>query len=145
MKGGNVVRLNILPPRAPMMMNRVPNPEMTSLEIKVELRRTARIKLEVPIRVYSFGGRSGYFAEDTRTLVVNRDGALIALRHPVEPEGIIWIINLENLRQDDFRVVRLAGRKGAGSAEWGVEHLDKSLDLWEDCCPYFRGENEIAA
>jgi hypothetical protein len=128
-----------------MMMNRVPKPEIFPPEIGIDLRRIARIKLEVSIRVYSFGWRSGYFAEDTRTLVVNRDGALIALRHQVEPEGFIWIINLENLRQDDFRVVRLACRKGEGSAEWGVEHLDKSVDLWEDYRPHLRVGNELAA
>jgi hypothetical protein len=101
----------------------------------VGLRRTERITQEIPIRVYSFGAAAGFFTEDSRTLMVNRDGALIILKNPVAPEGILWIINLENLRQDDFRVVRLARKKRGGSAEWGVECLDKSRDLWETSFP----------
>ncbi len=95
------------------------------------LRRTERIMLEIPIRVFSFGGIVGDFTEDTRTLMVNRDGALIVLRHRVAPDQIIRIVNLENLREDDFRVVGLARQESAGCAEWGVECMDKQRTLWE--------------
>jgi len=95
------------------------------------LRRTERIMLEIPIRVSSYGGIASDFTEDTRTLMVNRDGALIVLKHRVIPEDIIRIINLENLREDDFRVVGLSRQEGDKFSEWGVECLDKNRTLWE--------------
>jgi PilZ domain len=106
------------------------------LETKVDktkegLRRTERIMLEIPIRVFSYAGSAGGFSEDTRTLMVNRDGALILIKHHVLPEETIRIINLENLREDDFRVVGLARQVNDGAAEWGVEGLDKNRSLWE--------------
>jgi diguanylate cyclase (GGDEF)-like protein len=94
-------------------------------------RRTERIMLEIPIRVLSFGGAAGGFSEDTRTILVNRHGGLIALRHPVAQDEIIRIINLENLREDDFRVAGLSRQDGPDYAEWGVECLDKNRSLWE--------------
>lgn len=116
-------------------MGIVPIHETHPSKSGVGLRRTERIALEIPIRVYSFGRTCGFFTEDSRTLMVNRDGALIILKNRVAPEGVIWIINLENLRQDDFRVVRLARQKRRGSAEWGVECLDKNRDLWQTNFP----------
>ncbi|HEV2348289.1 MAG TPA: PilZ domain-containing protein [Terriglobia bacterium] len=95
------------------------------------LRRTERIMLEIPIRVFSFGGSAGDFSEDTRTLMVNRDGALIVLKRRVAPNQIVRIINLENFREDDFRVVGLSRQEGDRFAEWGVECLDKNRTLWE--------------
>ena len=112
-------------------MSSIPNPETCSPKTGVGLRRTERIMLEIPIRVFSFGGVSGDFTEDTRTLMVNRDGALIILKHRVTPEETIRIINLENFREDDFRVVGLSRQEGEGNAEWGVESLDKNRSLWE--------------
>ena len=95
------------------------------------LRRTERIMLEIPIRVFSFGGRGGDFCEDTRTMIVNRDGALIVLKHPLVPNETVRIINLENLREDDFRVVGLSRQEGDKFCEWGVECVDKNRTLWE--------------
>jgi len=87
--------------------------------------------LEIPIRVFSFGGRGGDFCEDTRTLMVNRDGALIVLKHRLVPNETVRIINLENLREDDFRVVGLSRQEGDRFSEWGVECVDKGRTLWE--------------
>jgi tRNA A-37 threonylcarbamoyl transferase component Bud32 len=93
-------------------------------------RRTERIMLQIPIRVSSNGGISGDFTEDTHTLIVNSDGALIILRHGAAAEEIIQIINLENLQESDFRVVGLAHQQGEGDATRGVENLDRNRTLW---------------
>lgn len=87
--------------------------------------------LEIPIRVFSFGGSAGDFSEDTRTVVVNRDGALIILRHRVAADAIVRIINLENFREADFRVVGLSRQEGGRYSEWGVECMDRDRCLWE--------------
>jgi hypothetical protein len=94
-------------------------------------RRTERVKLCIPIRVMCFGGSAGDFMEDTHTLVVNRDGALIALEHKVAPDETLRIINLENFREADFRVVGQTRLAGAGFSQWGVECLEKERVLWD--------------
>ncbi len=94
-------------------------------------RRTERIVLKIPIRVLCFGGSAGDFAEDSYTILINRDGGLIALEHPVAPNDTLRIINLENLREADFRVVVTAGPEGGEAAGWGVESLEKGRTLWD--------------
>lgn len=112
-------------------MNSTPELETSGPKTGAGLRRTERIMLEIPIRVFSFGGSAGDFSEDTRTLMVNRDGALIVLKHCLVPSETIRIINLENLREDDFRVVGRSRQEGEKFSEWGVECLDKNRTLWE--------------
>lgn len=112
-------------------MSSTPEMETQVAKTGAGLRRTERIMLEIPIRVFSFGGRVGDFSEDTRTLMVNRDGALIVLIHRLVPNETVRIINLENLREDDFRVVGLSRQEGDRFCEWGVECVDKNRTLWE--------------
>lgn len=87
--------------------------------------------LEIPIRVLSFDKREGNFTEDTHTIFVNRDGALITLKNRVAPDEIVRIINLENLREADFRVVGTARLDHEDVTQWGVECLDKERTLWD--------------
>ena len=93
-------------------------------------RRTERLMLSVPIRVLDFGSSNGAFSEDTHTVEVNRAGARIALKHRVVSDDTLRIVNLENFREADFRVVgatRLAAEEGR---EWGVECLDEGRNIW---------------
>jgi len=94
-------------------------------------RRTERVKLSIPIRVMCFGGSAGDFVEDTHTLMVNRDGALIALKHRVAPDETIRVINLENFREADFRVVGETRLESPDFSGWGVECLERERTLWD--------------
>jgi hypothetical protein len=94
-------------------------------------RRTERVKLSIPIRVMCFGGSAGDFVEDTHTILVNRDGALIALKHRVAPDETIRIINLENFREGDFRVVGEMRLESPEYSGWGVECLERERTLWD--------------
>jgi len=87
--------------------------------------------LKIPVRVLCFGGSAGEFGEDTHTIFVNWDGALITLKHSVAPEEIVRIINLENLREADFRIVGSARFEHGEVTQWGVECLDKDRTLWD--------------
>jgi hypothetical protein len=94
-------------------------------------RRTERIMLEIPVRVLCFGGSVPQFSEDTHTIFVNRDGALIGLKHPIGPDETVRIINLENLREADFRVIGSVRFERGDVTEWGMECLDRDRTLWE--------------
>jgi hypothetical protein len=102
-----------------------------STETGVGQRRTERLKLSIPIRVMCFGGRAGEFVEDTHTLIVNRDGALIALVHRLEAKDTLRIVNLENFREADFRVVGEIRLESADFSGWGVECLERDRTLWD--------------
>ncbi len=61
--------------------------------------------LSLPILVAGLDPAGQEFTEETRTLVVNREGALILLQHALAPEETIRIINLQNDAAANFRVV----------------------------------------
>lgn len=95
-----------------------------------EHRRSERIMLSLPILVAGLDPAGQEFTEETRTLVVNREGALILLQHALAPEETIRIINLQNDAAANFRVVgptRLATPQGT---EWGVECLKEGMNIW---------------
>ncbi|MFB3922094.1 MAG: PilZ domain-containing protein [Terriglobia bacterium] len=107
------------------------NPPREVAEGGIGKRRTERIKLSIPIRVMCFGGSAGDFTEDTHTLMVNRDGALIALKHRVAADDTLRVINLENFREGDFRVVGELRLESADYSGWGVECLERERTLWD--------------
>jgi hypothetical protein len=78
-----------------------------------------------------FGGSAGDFVEDTTTIMVNRDGALIALKHRVAADETLRVINLENFREADFRVVGETRLESSEFSGWGVECLEKERTLWD--------------
>jgi len=95
-----------------------------------EQRRSERILLSIPIRVIGMDASAGEFTEETKTLVVNRGGARIALQHRVAADDAIRIINLENYSEADFRVVGPTLLSGQEAAEWGVECTDPGRNIW---------------
>jgi len=92
---------------------------------------TERIPQRFPIRVAAYGGSAGNFSEETYTVEVNPGGARIALQHHVQPDDTIRIVNLGNLREADFRVVRQTDLAAEGLVNLDVECLDVDRNLWD--------------
>jgi hypothetical protein len=95
-----------------------------------EQRTSERLLLTIPIRVMGFDPRTGTFTEDTYTLMVNRAGALIRLKHRVAADDTIRIVNLESYAEADFRVVGLARTEAGEIFQWGVECLELERNIW---------------
>jgi len=95
-----------------------------------EKRSTERLMLSIPVRVLGFESTSGEFAEDTRTSIVNRSGARIALKHRIAVNDTIRVINLESYSEADFRVVAPTAWAGKEIHEWGVECLEPGRNIW---------------
>jgi hypothetical protein len=93
-------------------------------------RNTERLLLAIPIRVLGLKCQQGEFIEDSRTAVVNDRGGRIALKQAVSPHDTLRIINLNNYRKSDFRVVAAAGQTDQGVPEWGVECLTPAENIW---------------
>ena len=95
-----------------------------------DLRRSERILLTIPVIVAGCDASGGEFSEEACTLVVNRDGARITLKHFAAAQDIIHIVNLDNMREADFRLVGRMNDPEAEVAEWGVECLSEDINIW---------------
>lgn len=93
-------------------------------------RRTERVLIQVPIEVQGNDADGRAFHETTRTVVINRDGARIALRHSLRVGARITITNLQNQKQAPFRVVDRVQKTIGLDPEWGVECLDLKENFW---------------
>lgn len=93
-------------------------------------RRSERLLLTIPIQVEGSDPKGQKFNESTRTLVINRHGARIQLRHPVGPGATVRISNLAGNRKADFRVVGPTRPVSEEGGEWGVECLDEKGNIW---------------
>lgn len=102
-------------------------------------RRSQRVILSLPITVRTEDGpKDSSFVEETRTLVVNLNGALIILAGKVENGQRLRLTNRATQAEQVCRVANL-GAKSGGKTQIGVEFLTPSPDFWrisfppEDC------------
>ncbi len=72
-----------------------------------EKRRTQRVILQMPIQVRGQFGNDAPIKEETRTLVVNADGGLIALAMKVRPAQKLILRNWSTNVEQECRVVHV--------------------------------------
>jgi PilZ domain len=101
--------------------------------------------MSIPILVAGPDTAAGEFAEETRTLVVNRGGALILLKHKLQPEDQLRIFNLTTDAAADFRVVGPTSEATPEGVEWGVEYLKDGMNIWGIDFPPASGEGKAHA
>jgi len=93
-------------------------------------RRSMRVLLSVPIHVSGKTAANQDFTEDTRTLVVNAHGALIALTAQVKPGQKITLSNNATHQTLECRVVHIGAGQG-GKTQLGVEFAKPSPRFWQ--------------
>ena len=93
-------------------------------------RRSCRLALSVPIRVYGTDYRGKDFTEDTTTLVVSLHGAKIRLGRQLLPEQEVRLLSHPTHREALFRVVSKVGGAEGRYTFWGVECLDLEENIW---------------
>lgn len=96
-------------------------------------RRSERLYLSIPIRVFATDPNGRAICEDALTVAVNRHGARIRLENQLVLNDEINIANLSNGKEDDFRVVgQVSKPQGDNSfSDWGVECLNPQKNLWD--------------
>jgi hypothetical protein len=95
-------------------------------------RRSDRVSLTLLLEASGIDNRGHEFKEPTRTLLVNRGGAVIVLGRELNPEQEIHIRRqapTESHRQGKVRIVGQFGRQKDGYL-YGIEVLDPETDLW---------------
>jgi carbon monoxide dehydrogenase subunit G len=93
-------------------------------------RRSMRVLLSVPISVKGKTTTNQDFDEETRTLVVNAHGALIALAARVAAAQEITISNKATQTTRQCRIVYV-GTEQAGRAQMGIEFVKPSPSFWQ--------------
>jgi hypothetical protein len=97
---------------------------------EVEHRRSERLLLTASIRVEGMNQDGEKFSEDTRTIVISRQGARIYLKHVVAAGAVLLIAPLVGRRSAMFRVVGPTQPLSGVGGEWGVECLESNCDIW---------------
>lgn len=93
-------------------------------------RRSMRVLLSVPITVVGESADRRKFEEETRTLVVNAHGALIALGMAVANGQILVISNKATQASQECRIVYLGTPQG-GKTQMGVEFVNPTPSFWQ--------------
>jgi len=96
----------------------------------IERRHSERLLLTVPIRVEGVDREGGKFSEETRTLVINREGARIYLKRPVQPGVTLEVTTHAGHRSAKFRVVGPTQPKTGEGGEWGIACVDAGANIW---------------
>ncbi len=96
-----------------------------------ELRRSVRQPRSVPIRLMGQDIKGHDFTEDTSTLIVNWNGALVTSFRPLAGEQVLVVLNCSNSKESDFRIVGGRTRAAGEPGEWGMECLNPDLDFWD--------------
>src|SRR5579872_383340 len=104
--------------------------EKPALVLDPGRRRSMRVLLSVPIQVSGKDNKNKDFQEDTRTLVVNAHGALIALAAAVAAGQQVKIANHATRQSRDCRIVHL-GNSHSGRVQVGIEFVDPSPSFWQ--------------
>ena len=93
-------------------------------------RRSPRLALELPIRVFGTDPEGTEFVEDSQTLTVSQHGAKIRLNHQLVPEHEIKIVCLQTQQESVFRVVAKASVAEPSHTLWGIECMNPAHDIW---------------
>jgi hypothetical protein len=100
----------------------------------LQLRRSQRVCLRLPIVVLREGPGVNVASEETYTLIVNAHGALIHLALTVEIGQLLGIKNVQTMEELVCRVVNL-GPDQTGKREVGIEFEQPSPRFWRIAFP----------
>jgi hypothetical protein len=104
--------------------------EAAKVSNTVGRRPSDRILTPIRIRVTGKDTKGITFTEETVTVSISQRGASISLTHSLLPDGIVLITNLENLIEEEFRVVGALHHVFGGRQEWDVEAIREASEVW---------------
>lgn len=107
-------------------------------------RRSCRVALSVPIRVFGTDYRGVFFTEDTVTVVVNLHGAKIRMTHQLLPDQEILLFSHPTRQDALFRVVSKVGGSDHQYTYWGVENLEPKRNIWGVHFPELQAADQLA-
>jgi len=106
-------------------------------------RRSCRVALSLPIRVFGTDYRGQDFTEETRTLIVNLHGAKIQMARQLLPDAEIRLVSHATGRDGVFRVVSKLQGSGLRFTYWGVENLTPQENIWGVDIPELEAGDQV--
>ena len=98
--------------------------------VEFQTRRSCRVALSVPIRVFGIDYRGIDFTEEALTIIVNLHGAKIRMTHQLLPDSEIRLLSHPTGQDSLFRVVSKLQSSELKFTYWGVENLDPEKNIW---------------
>jgi PilZ domain len=95
----------------------------------IGVRRSGRVRKNVPIILIGTDATGRVFSEQTNTVVLSRHGAGIVSRNTFAPEEVLTLRFSESSREADVRLVGRIGDTPKGFI-YGVEFLDAAINYW---------------
>jgi hypothetical protein len=108
-----------------------------------EVRRSIRVTLRVPMKVYKRGKDQRFLFEDAHSLKVSLWGGLTALESAVDVGQKLVVVNQSNLETKEARIVYLGPMQDGGRLV-GFEFLKSSPDFWGLGFPSFASQRALA-
>ena len=95
-------------------------------------RRSDRISISLPLEATGLDAENRPFIDSAATIVVNRHGALIAIKRPLRIGEIIRVSRQlfdGSRREAEVRVVAFE-KDSSGEPAYGIAFVDSTLDFW---------------
>jgi hypothetical protein len=100
-------------------------------------RRSKRLALQVPVRVYGQERVKGAFREEARTLSINAHGSLVPLGTSVEVGQVLVVMNRMTGEEQECRVAYV-GPTAEGKAKVGLAFRHPAPHFWQVDFPQLR-------
>jgi len=93
-------------------------------------RRSMRVLLSIPVIVAGKNPKGADFKEDTRTLVVNAHGALVALAAQLPAGQKVVVTNVSTQQSAECTVAYIGSTQG-GKMQMGLEFVNPAPSFWQ--------------
>jgi hypothetical protein len=114
---------------------------MASTRAMIERRRSSRVFIRIPVKVFSNGPSGEPLDTPAEAVAVSRYGALLRLPLSFALGSRIEVFNSKSEETQEFRVIRVSEQKDDGNYELGVEILYPTRNFWGI---QFPGERRMA-
>jgi len=105
---------------------------MSSARAMLERRRASRVRIRIPVKIFSNGPQGQPLDLPGEAIAVSRTGALVHMRAPFSPPLGTRVEILNGLSQEtrECRVIRVSEPKMDGPMELGLELLYPGRNFW---------------
>jgi hypothetical protein len=92
-------------------------------------RASERVSWKIPVVVYGFTPKTGAFHEETETLQVNTNGALVILKTPLEMGDRVFLIHKASQQEQEMRIANVE-HHGYGERKVGLAFKQTIPGFW---------------
>ncbi len=103
---------------------------MATARAMIERRRSSRIQMRIPVRVFTDGARGEPLGAPAEAIAISHNGALLRAAFSPALGSRIKVQNAHSQETREFRVIRVSISAVDGSFELGVEILHPARNFW---------------